>query len=339
MNELNVAVIGCGGWGPNHVRNFATLPGSKVVAIADLDAERLRRMAEMWPGIALERDWRRLLTTDAIDAVVVATPTSTHGQIVREALEAGKHVLCEKPLCILSDEARALAALAVQSRRVLMVGHVFLFNAGIVKLRELVSSGELGELRYLSAVRTNLGPFRSDVNVAYDLAAHDISIFNWILGAPPEHASASGGSYLHAGVEDVVFASLQYPDNRLASIEVSWLNPRKVRQITVVGSRKMATWNDLELTTPIAIYDSGAATEPDYGDYGEFLRVSMWEKDVHLPKVRMEEPLKVQARSFLQAVRGEHPVISDGEFAAGVVATLEAISKSLRSGNAMVPVR
>ena len=192
MNELNVAVIGCGGWGPNQVRIFSTLPGSKVVAVADLDVDRLRRMAEMWPGIALERDWHRLLTMDTIDAVVVATPTSTHGQIVREALEAGKHVLCEKPLCILSDEARALAALAVQSRRVLMVGHVFLFNAGIVKLRELVVSGELGEVRYLSAVRTNLGPFRSDVNVAYDLAAHDISIFNWILGAPPAHVSASG---------------------------------------------------------------------------------------------------------------------------------------------------
>jgi len=332
-------VIGCGGWGPNQVRIFSTLPGSKVVAVADLDVDRLRRMAEMWPGIALERDWHRLLTMDTIDAVVVATPTSTHGQIVREALEAGKHVLCEKPLCLVSDEARALAALALQARRVLMVGHVFLFNAGIAKLRELVAAGELGELRYLSAVRTNLGPVRNDVNVAYDLAAHDISIFNWILGEPPAHVSATGGSYLHSGVEDVVFASLEYPGNRLAAIQVSWLNPRKVRQITMVGSRKMATWDDLELTTPIAVYDCGAATEADYGDYGEFLRVSMWDEDVHLPKVRMEEPLKVQARSFLEAVRGERPVISDGAFAAGVVATLEAISVSLRSGNARIPVR
>src|SRR5258708_7287551 len=184
MKELNVAVIGCGGWGPNHVRNFATLPNSKVVAIADLDTERLRRMAEMWPGMALEQDWRRLLTADAIDAVVVATPTSTHGQIVREALEAGKHVLCEKPLCIFSAEARALAALAVQSRRVLMVGHVFLFNAGIVKLRELVLSGELGELRYLSPVRTNLGPFRIDVNVTYYLTPPHSSSFISLLYTP-----------------------------------------------------------------------------------------------------------------------------------------------------------
>jgi predicted dehydrogenase len=336
---LNIAVAGCGGWGPNHVRNFSTLAGSRVLAVADPDQSRLRRIAEQWPAVRLEADWTALTKAPDIDAIVVATPTATHAEIVRGALRAGKHVLCEKPLCAVTAEARELADLAAQRRLVLMVGHVFLFNAGVRKLRELVSSGDLGEIRYLSAVRTNLGPIRSDVNVAYDLAAHDVSIFNWILGSSPAAVSASGGSYLRAGVEDVVFATLEYPGNRLAAIHASWLNPRKVRQITVVGSRKMVTWDDLELTTPIAIYNCGAATRPEYSDYGEFLRVSMWDEDVHLPKVTGEEPLKVQAHHFLDAVARGNAGDSDARFAVEVVRTLEAIGASLRNNSARVPLK
>jgi predicted dehydrogenase len=223
--------------------------------------------------------------------------------------------------------------LAEKRDLVLMVGHVFLFNAGIVKLKQVISSGEIGALRYLSAIRTNLGPVREDVNAAYDLAAHDISIFNWLLDSVPETVSATGGSYLRPGVEDVVFITLKYPCNVLASIHVSWLNPRKVRQITMVGSRRMVTWDDLDLRTPVAIYDCGASTTPDWADYGEFLRVSMWDSEIRLPKVQMEEPLRVQDRYFLESIRRGHAEVSNGVFSVGVVKVLESVAISIKRSN------
>ena len=206
-------------------------------------------------------------------------------------------------------------------------------SPAIEKLKELVDSGELGALYYLSAFRTNLGPIRSDANAAYDLAAHDISIFNWLLGAEPEQVLATGASFLQPDVEDVVFISLRYPNGVLASIQASWLDPKKVRQITVVGSQRMATWDDLQLTSPIAIFDKGAVAQPESGDFGEFLRLSMWDGDIRLPKVRSDEPLKRQAKSFLDAI--EHGTVqrSDGAFAVGVVRALEAIAASIKAGS------
>jgi len=221
----------------------------------------------------------------------------------------------------------------------LMVGHVFLFNAGILKLKELIDTGELGTIRYLSASHTNLGPIRSDVDVTYDLCSHDISIFNWLLGSEPEVVSATGASFVQPGVEDVVFVSMKYPGNVLVSINASWLDPKKVRQITVVGSRQMATWDDLQLTTPIAIYDKGANTAQDYEDYGEFLRLSMWDRDVRLPKVEFVEPLKAQATEFLRSLQDGHNDRSDGMFGLRVVKVLEAIADSVQQGGSPVRVR
>ena len=257
----------------------------------------------------------------------------THYRLVRDALLAGKHVLCEKPLCETAKEGEELVELAAACDRILMVGHVFLFNPAIEKLKELIDSGELGILYYLSAFRTNLGPIRSDANAAYDLAAHDISIFNWLLGAEPEQVLATGASFLQPDVEDVVFISLRYPQGVLASIQASWLDPKKVRQITVVGSQRMATWDDLQLTAPIAIFDKGAVAQPESGDFGEFLRLSMWDGDIRLPKVRSDEPVKLQAMSFLDAI--EHGAVSrsGGAFAVGVVRALEAIAASIKAGS------
>jgi predicted dehydrogenase len=270
--------------------------------------------------------------------VVISTPVSTHYEIVRESILAGKHVLCEKPLCNDSKQGEELVELARAKGRLLMVGHVFLFNPGIAKLKELVDAGELGTLRYLSASRTNLGPIRSDVDVAYDLCSHDISIFNWLLGSEPEVVSATGASFVQPGVEDVVFVSMKYPGNVLASINASWLDPKKVRQITVVGSRQMATWDDLQLTTPIAIYDKGANTVQDYEDYGEFLRLSMWDRDVRLPKVDFDEPLKVQAIEFLKSLQNGQAERADGTFGLRVVKVLEAIDASVQQGGSPVRV-
>ena len=333
---VRFALIGCGYWGPNHLRNFGALAGCKVSAVVDRDADRLSRIADMYPHIQTEKDAAAVLNDPMIDAVIVATPTSTHHAVVSQALKAGKHVLCEKPLCETKAQATELLALARERKRVLMVGHVFLFNGGLESVKKLVDSDELGKLYYLSSVRTNLGPIRSDVNAAYDLAAHDISIFNWILGSQPTMISATGGSFLQPGIEDAVFITLKYPGNVMASIHASWLNPKKVRNLIVVGSKKMVTWDDLELNTPVAIYDRGANATQEANGYGEFLRISMWSGDVRLPKVDLEEPLKGQAREFAQAVRGNCKPRCDGEFGLGVVSALEAVAASLRLHGAPV---
>jgi predicted dehydrogenase len=333
-----LAVIGCGHWGPNHIRTFQSLPESSVAMVVDTSQERLGSMRQMFPDLPSEQDHWAACDDPAIDAVVVATPLSTHYQLVRDALVSGKHVLCEKPLCETSKEAEELVELAAAHQRLLMVGHVFLFNPGIERLRDLVHAGELGRLYYLSASRTNLGPIRHDANAAYDLAAHDIAIFNWIIGAQPQAVSATGAAFLQPDIEDVVFISLRYPGNVVAAVQASWLDPKKVRQITAVGSQRMATWDDLQLAAPMAIFDKGARAVPEYGDFGEFLRLSTWEGDVRLPKVGSEEPLRAQARQFLQYLGQGRVERSDGAFAAGVVRALEAVAASIRSGGGIQEV-
>jgi len=340
---IELAVIGCGHWGPNHIRVFNSLPDSRLGATVDIDAKRLRSVREMYPELRYERDYRRILEDPSLDAVVVATPVSSHYKIVRESILAGKHVLCEKPLCENSKQAEELGSLALAKGRILMVGHVFLFNPGIMKLKELVDIGELGELQYLSASRANLGAFCNDINVAYDLATHDISIFNWLLAGEPEVVSATGASFVRSDIEDVAFISMKYPGNVLANIHVSWLDPKKVRQITVVGRRQMATWDDLQPTSPIAIYDKGAMTVRDYGDYGEYLRLSTWEGDIRLPRVRPDEPLKLQAVQFLEWLRDGH--VQNGhaghcgsEFTLGIIRVLEAVDASMKKGGTPVAV-
>jgi predicted dehydrogenase len=292
----------------------------------------------MYPEIRCERDYRRILSDPAIDAVVVATPVSTHYEVVRESILADKHVLCEKPLCTSVGQAEELVELAQAKGHCLMVGHVFLFNSGIAKLKELIDAGELGKLQYLAASRTNLGPIRSDINATCDLATHDISIFNWLLGSEPEVVSATGASFVQSGIEDVVFISMKYPGNVLANIHVSWLDPKKVRQITAVGSRQMVTWDDLQTTSPIAIYDKGANSVRDHSDFGEFLRLSMWDRDIRLPKVRFDEPLKLQAIEFLKYLQNGRVELSEGEFSLKVIKVLEAVAASMQRGGCSMEV-
>jgi predicted dehydrogenase len=307
--------------------------------VADPDKARLEHMGDTYPGLLrCEQDYRLILDDSAIDAVVIATPVSTHYDIVRESLLAGKHVLCEKPLCKHSNQGEELVELARTSGRILMVGHVFLFNSGILKLKQLVDTGELGTLQYLAASRTNLGRFQKDVNVVYDLCSHDISIFNWLVGSEPEVVSAMGASFVQSGIEDVAFVSMKYPGNILAHLHASWLDPKKVRQITLVGNRQMATWDDLQPTTPIAIYDKGANAVRDYNDFGEFLRLSMWDGDIRLPKVRFDEPLKVQASEFVKSLRDGQAERSDGAFGLRVVKILKAINTSIQHGGSPTPV-
>jgi predicted dehydrogenase len=325
-----VSVVGCGQWGPNHIRTFQAQPGVEVISAVDSDPARLDRVRWLFPGVECHQEFAKTLGDERVNVIVIATPLSTHYSLTRDALNAGKHVLCEKPLCETTSQARELVELAQKRGLVLMTGHVFLFNPGIIKVKELVDKGDAGRLYYLSALRTNLGPIRQDCNAAFDLATHDVSIFNWIMGSEPSEVSATGATFLRPGVEDVVSISLKYPNDVFAMIQASWLNPKKVRQITVVGSNQMITWDDLQIGAPVAVYDKHADISKDYSDYGEFLRVSTWEGDVRLPRVATEEPLKLQVRYFLDAIAKGSVETSGGEFSLGVVRVLQAISASLK---------
>jgi predicted dehydrogenase len=339
LDGVNVGVIGCERWGPNHVRNFNSVLGSRVVVVADVDSQRLASFSSHFPTIQTTLEPKELFENRSVDAVVIATPTKTHYHLTRKALLAGKHVLCEKPLCETSAQAEELVNLAVSRGLTLMVGYTFLFNPGIIKIKSFLKEKVLGRLHYLSATRTNLGPIRSDVNAAYDLATHDISIFNWLLESMPESVSAVGESFLQKKLEDVVFIALRYPGKIVGHIHASWLNPKKVRKLTIVGSEKMITWDDLNLNMPVALYDKGAKIAEEDENYGEFLRISMWDGDVRLPKVNFEEPLKAQARAFIETIRGNPAAAQvDGKFNIGVMRVLEAIQKSIEQGGAPVSI-
>ena len=335
--KLSIGVIGCGHWGPNHVRVFSELDRSRVVACADLNCQRVDRIRRRFPAVRATDDYGDLLRDDSIDAVVIATPTCTHGALTRAALEAGKHVLVEKPLCTSRIEARELASRAEAADLVLMVGHVFLFNEGIIKLRRIIAAEELGRIHYLDAVRTNLGPVRGDVNALYDLGTHDISIFSYLLGAAPVEVAAHGACITQDSVEDVCFATLRYPDGALGHIHVSWLNPRKVRTITVVGQRKMAHWDDIDASTPLSVYDKGLDEPPYYDSFGEF-QYLLRNADVHVPHLKQVEPLVNQANAFLDTVLDRAPCRSGAPEADVVIAVLEAATRSLQSDGRSCPV-
>jgi predicted dehydrogenase len=338
MKSLYLAVIGLGRWGPNHIRNFAALPDATVVAACDPAPAARERAASLLRDGKFYAEVEPVLRRPDVEAVVVATPTNTHYRVVRDALEAGKHVLCEKPLAASSREAWELAKLADDRKLVLMVGHVFLYNAGLEAVFQAVRDQIAGGLYYLSAVRTNLGPFRYDVNAGWDLASHDIYIFNHLLGARPTWVSAVGGSYLNRPVEDIVFITLQYPSGVLGHIHVSWLDPKKVRTLTAVGEKKMITWDEFGVPGPVMIYDRTVAREPRYDTFGEFQLLAR-EGDVVVPRVRMQEPLAAQARAFVGRCRGATDDLrGHARQGAEAVDVLEAMARSLREDGRRVEI-
>ena len=336
-SSVKLAVVGCGHWGPNHIRNFRALNGVNVTWAVDKDPARRKYVSSLYDHINTTDSVEEMLADKSVTAVIVATPTGTHFDVCMKAIEAGKHVLCEKPLATTSLECERLISAAAEHNVVLMVGHVFLFNGGILKLKELNSFNDLGRLYYASAVRTNLGPIRDDVNASVDLASHDISIFNFLFGSAPISASACGHSYLKQGIEDVVFITLTYPNEMIAGIEVSWLNPQKVRRITLVGDKKMVTWDDLSSSGAITIYDKGVIREPYYDSYGEFHLLAR-EGDVTIPKLQVEEPLKRQARFFIDSLAKKDASVCSGERGWEVVRTLEAINESMQKNGAPVAI-
>ena len=328
MVKKRAGIIGCGQWGPNQIRSFFFHPQTRVVRICDTDQARLAANQSLFPGIEATLDFKEITRASDIDLVVITTPVFTHFEIAKDALMHGKDVLCEKPLAIHAKECEILARLADKKKLILMVGHVFLFNPGVLELKKLILSKEIGDIHYLHAQRTNLGPVRRDVNAVYDLASHDISIFNFLLNAKPKVLSATGKCYLQKRVEDVVFVSLEYPGNVLAHIHVSWLDPKKVRQITVVGHKKMMTWNDLSLSGPVEIYSKHVEKGPYYRDFGEF-HLLVKEGEVRVPYIKNIEPLKQQADHFVNCVLSREKPLTDAWSATQVVRTLEEVEKIL----------
>lgn len=334
MKPVKVGIIGYGYWGPNLVRNFSELPSTEVVAIADLNPAQLDRVRLRYPKIACLSDYRHFFEM-GVEAVIVATPPHTHYQIARDCLEHGLHALVEKPLALHTNHVKHLIQIAEEQDRVLMVGHTFEYNSTVRALKEIIDSGELGEIFYIDAVRTNLGLYQKHINVMWDLAPHDISILLYLLNEEPCAVRASGGSFVMRQNHDVAYINLDFPSGKLAHIHVSWINPNKVRYITVVGSKKMAVYNDIETVERIKIYDKGVNAPPYTDSFGDF-QFSYRYGNVVSPHIDFTEPLHVEARHFVDCIVNHWQPQTDGYNGLRVVKVLEAAEQALKSESSMV---
>jgi len=321
---LRLGLAGLGYWGPNLARNLDDLPGARLEWLCDQDEGRLGRYDARFPQARRTSRFEDLLADGALDAVVVATPVVTHFELARQALRAGKNVFVEKPLADSAAHAEELVELAEERGLVLMPGHLLLYHPGVAKLKELVDSGDLGRILYVSGERKNLGKIRRDENALWSLGAHDLSVVLHLLGEEPAECWARGESFLTEGIEDVVVCYLRFPSGYSADLHLSWLDPHKVRRITVVGDRKMAVFDDMELERKITIYDKRPEQRTD--TYGEWLTRT---GDISIPKIANDEPLRLECERFLALLRGAG---DRGESARGglaVVRTLEQLQASL----------
>jgi len=330
-----LAVVGLGYWGPNWIRNFYTLQCAERLVACDLSTERLGHIKSVYPSVEVTQKFDHILADPRIDEIVIATPVSTHYQLAKRGLEADKAVVVEKPLATSRTEAADLVRLARLRDRVLMVGHTFEYSAPVLKLRELITQGEIGDVLYISSVRANLGLFQHDVNVTWDLATHDISIILKLLGQMPESVSCQGQSHYRREVEDVAMITLHLPHNVIAFVHVSWLDPSKIRRTTIVGTRRMLVYDDTALQEKIRIYDRGVTVRPYYDNYGEFQYAYRY-GDIHIPRIEEVEPIKQECQHFVDCIRTGATPATDGLNGLRVVAVLEAAQKSLRSGGAAV---
>lgn len=335
---VKIGVIGCGYWGPNLIRNFNQLQESEVTAICDLDREKLNKMKKLYPEILMTEEHAEVLQSPEIDAVVVSTQASTHYRIIKDALLANKDVLSEKPLTILREEAEELIELARERNRILMVSHTFLYNPVIRRMKDYIDDGSLGKIYYLNATRTHLGLIREDVNAVWDLAAHDISIFSFLLEMQPKMVSAVGGSYLKKDRIDVAFITLIYPNGIIGNIHVGWIDSNKVREIVVVGSKRRLFFDDLNGLEPLRVYEKGITVERPYSDFGEF-RLLLRDGDIISPKIESGEPLKMECQHFINCIKTRRPPLTDGINGLNVVKVLNGIDQSLEGNGIPVEIR
>ncbi|MEO5376963.1 MAG: Gfo/Idh/MocA family oxidoreductase [Magnetococcus sp. DMHC-6] len=340
MHMHNIGLVGMGYWGPNIAKSFLSTNRAVLRWLCDSNQAHLETIASRYPTARLTNHLEEMLADPDLDAVVVATPTATHYSIAQQVLVAKKHLLVEKPLTTSTQEIRHLIQLSRQVGKCLMVGHIFSYNAGICALKEIIQRGELGQIYYLSMERTNLGPVRTDVNALWDLATHDISIMVELLNDLPMEVTALGMSYLNPSIEDVVFATFAFKNKMIVNIHASWLEPKKVRKMVVVGDQKMAVWDDLDLTNPIRIFNKSVQYLAPDKITGSFLEYKTMVVDggQSSPNVTLNQPLQAECEHFLDCIESGRLPLTDGINAMKVVQSLEAATLSMQQRGAPVTI-
>ena len=333
--QIKVGVVGCGYWGPNLVRNFRALPDCSLKMMCDISQERLGHLRALYPEVEGEADFRHMLNGAGLDAVVIATAVKLHYPMAKASLLAGKHTLIEKPMAAASVECEELIEIASKKGLVLMVGHTFLYSPAVRKIKEIVEWGDVGDIRYISARRLNLGLFQKDINVAWDLAPHDLSIILHVMGESPLSVNCRGSAHVTRGVEDVTSMSLQFSKNRSAMVHSSWLDPRKVREMTIVGSKRMIVYDDVAPLEKIRIFDARVERPPHYDTFAEF-QYAYHYGDMYAPYIKQEEPLKAECQHFLDCIRESKAPLSGGAQGLELVRILEAASVSLKQNGSPV---
>jgi predicted dehydrogenase len=336
MNKrINVGVVGCGYWGPNLIRNFRSIPGCHLKLMCDVNEERLKHLSALYPGVEKETSFERVVANPEIDAVVIATSVRMHFRMAKACLEAGKHCLIEKPMAASTAECEELIDIARRNGLILMVGHTFLYSAPVRKIREIVDNRDIGELRYISSRRLNLGLFQKDINVAWDLAPHDISIILYIMQELPYSVNCRGGAHVTPGIEDVTSMSLHFSKERSAIIHSSWHDPRKVREMTIVGSKRMIVYDDIATQEKIKIHDVRVERPPHYDTFAEF-HYAYHYGDTYSPFIKQDEPLKTECNHFIECIATGATPLTGGHNGLEVVRILEAATESLKNNGAPV---
>ncbi len=330
MDKTKVGLIGLGAWGRNLARNFATMPDCELVIVSDSDAARKKLVAEIAPAARFVTNPEEVFADSSIQAVIVSTPPATHFELGKKAIMAGKDLFVEKPLVLDVKEGEELVRLAEEKKRVLMVGHIMVYHPAVLRLKEYIDKGDFGNVYYLYASRVNLGKVRDIENALWSFAPHDISMVLFFLGRMPVRVTATGQAYLQPGIEDVCFLTMHFESRQMAHIHVSWLDPHKDRKVTIVGSKKMAVFDDSASSEKIWIYDKGVNTHADYTTYGEYL--ALRSGDILIPKVELKEPLRLECQHFIDCVRTRKTPRSDGKNGLEVLRILEAANRSLKAG-------
>jgi predicted dehydrogenase len=333
---IAVGVVGCGYWGPNFIRNLRSFPECRLTVVCDINRDRLSHMQALYPGVDGETDFNRMLARKDLDAVVIATSVRHHFPMAKASLLAGKHTLIEKPMASSVAECEELIELARKQGLVLMVGHTFLYSAPVRKIKEIIDNNDIGELRYISARRLNLGLFQDEINVAWDLAPHDLSIILYIMEELPHSVNCRGNAHITPGVEDVTSMTLQFSRERSAIVHSSWHDPRKVREMTIVGSKRMIVYDDIAPQEKIKVFDVRVERPPHYDTFAEF-HYAYHYGDTYAPYIKQDEPLKTECQHFLQCISEGLVPLTSGRAGSDVVRILEASSASLKQEGA--PVR
>ncbi|NIM52894.1 MAG: Gfo/Idh/MocA family oxidoreductase [Gemmatimonadales bacterium] len=334
MSRLRVAVVGAGNWGRNHARSLSALSDVELTAVCDVDAATREAMARQYPGVLVTESFDQAL--EGVDAAVIATPAATHAELAGKIMERGLPVLVEKPFALSTREAEAIAEVAEARGVPVLVGHLLVFHPAVERLKTMIASGDLGEIYYLYSQRVNLGQVRPDENALWSFGPHDISVALELLAQVPVRVTAQGRSFLQPGIEDVVFMTMEFASGVIGHVQMSWLDPHKVRRLTVVGSQKMVVFDDMQAREKLKIYDKGVDRPPQYDSYGESLAIR--EGDISIPRVPNVEPLSAELQHFVRVARRQEPPrvgVRDGVI---VVRLLEAASESMRLGGAVVDV-